>query len=133
MGVHVPEQAEGAPVETGGRLILKFTNFWTLETEPGWSLLFLHPLNRPDLPFRTLSGLVDTDRFGDGYANFPAVPDPGCQGTIPRGTRVAQAIPVKRQAVLTREAMDPGRIARNRAVQESLQGGAGGYRKTFRR
>ena len=39
--------------------------------EMGWSILFTHPLNRDDLPFRTLSGIVDCDRFGAGLVHFP--------------------------------------------------------------
>ena len=64
IGVHVPEQTKGSPLETD-HLILKFINFWTLATEPGWSLLFHHPVGYPDLPFQTLSGVVDTDLFAE--------------------------------------------------------------------
>ncbi len=44
-----------------------------IELEPGWSLFATHPVNRDDLPFRLISGLVDADRFHDGGINFPAV------------------------------------------------------------
>ena len=39
IGVHVPEQAEGSPY-VAQQLVLKFMNFWTLETPPGWSMPF---------------------------------------------------------------------------------------------
>jgi len=55
IGLHVPEQAAGTPLPVAG-FIIKFTNFWTLEAPEGWSILFTHPLNREDLPFRTLAG-----------------------------------------------------------------------------
>ncbi len=32
---------------------------WYYETPPGYSLLFTHPLNRPELPFYIPSGIVD--------------------------------------------------------------------------
>lgn len=35
IGVHVPEQAAGAPFALDGGLIVKFTNFWSLTVEAG--------------------------------------------------------------------------------------------------
>lgn len=134
IGLHVPEQAEGAPFDTGGRLILKFVNHWTLETTAGASLLFTHPLNRDDLPFRTLSGVVDCDRFADGYVHFPAMLDAGFEGTIPRSTPVAQVIELGgRGGELIVEDMTPAKIAANRAVQTTLGAEPGAYRTRFRR
>src|SRR5215472_2332366 len=45
---------------------------WDFETPPGYSLLCTHPINRTDLPFRTVTGLVDCDTFYDTPLNFPA-------------------------------------------------------------
>jgi hypothetical protein len=42
-------------------------------------------VNRDDLPFRLISGLVDADRFHDGGINF---------GVLPKGTRAAQCLAV---------------------------------------
>lgn len=134
VGVHVAEQATGAPFEDPGRLILKFTNFWTFEAPEGVSLLFTHPLNRPELPFRTLSGVVDSDLFRDGYVHFPALLQDGFEGTIPRGTPVAQIIALPgRQLSLATSAMDEEEIARNRATQRALAQETGTYRKLYRR
>lgn len=132
VGVHAPEQASGAPYDSAGRLVLKFINFWTLEAEEGWSLLFLHPMNRADLPFTTLSGVVDCDRFRDGYVHFPALLDPGFEGVIARGTPVAQVVPVRRDMALELDTMSTEEVARNLDVQEALQSEAGVYRKRFR-
>ncbi|MCK2125041.1 hypothetical protein, partial [Pseudomonas sp. PNPG3] len=72
---------------SNGRSALKFNSFWTIELEPGWSLFATHPVNRDDLPFRLLSGLVDADRFHDGGINFPAVwIRPDFSGVLKRGT-----------------------------------------------
>jgi hypothetical protein len=133
IGMHVPEQARGAPFEPEG-LFIKFTNFWTLETPPGWQILFTHPLNRFDLPFQSLTGLVDTDRFGHGYVHFPARwLDHGWEGTLPRGTPVIQAIPVPRGSVeMGVCAMTPEDIAATESIQQSLHGEKGVYRKRFR-
>ena len=134
IGVHVPEQAEGAPFDLAENAVIKFTNFWTLEAPEGWSILFTHPLNREDLPFRTLAGMVDCDAFGDGYVHFPAIwTDDGFRGVLPAGTPVAQAIPVPRAMPrLATATLDAEQQARGRAVQEALQTERGVYRKTFR-
>jgi hypothetical protein len=45
-----------------------------------------------------LTGLVDTDLYKDNFINFPARwRDPKFQGILPRGTPVAQCLPVKRE------------------------------------
>lgn len=99
VGLHVPEQAEGAPFATD-HLILRFTNFWRLETEPGWSLLVLHPVGHPDLPFRTQTGVVDHALLQKDYVHFPAHLSPDTDVTIPKGTPIAQLVPVRAEVTL---------------------------------
>ena len=77
---------------------IKFHNLWTIEAPEGYSLLFTHPLNRFDLPFTTLTGLVDSDQYHDNWIHFPAHwHDKNFSGVLPRGTPVAQCVPVKRE------------------------------------
>ncbi len=132
VALHAPEQAQGAPLVADS--VLKFMNFWTLEAPPGWSLLFLHPMNRPDLPFHTLSGLVDCDLFRDGYVHFPALwRDAGFTGVLPAGTPVAQVIAVPRNGGgLEIAEMTPDQIQANTDVQAALGATRGVYRKRFR-
>lgn len=134
LGLHVPEQATGAPFRLDGQVAVKFTNYWTLEVPEGWQILVMHPLNRVDLPFQTLSGVVSAARFGLGYVHFPALwTDPGFTGTLPRGTPVAQVIALPLvPATLEVRAMDGDEIAASRAIQEALQIAPGAYRKDFR-
>ena len=135
-GVHLPEQAAGAPFRLPpGQFVVKFKNFWTDEVPDGWSVLFTHPLNREVLPFRTLAGQVDCDRWRDGMVHFPALwTDPGFEGVLPAGTPVAQAIPVRRETLeLVVEEMDAERLAAHREVEEALAGDPGVYRKDYRR
>ena len=73
LSFHVAAQFPGAPFASDGQAAIKFNSFWTIELEPGWSLFATHPVNRDDLPFRLISGLVDADRFHDGGINFPAI------------------------------------------------------------
>ena len=76
--------------------VYKWINSFILKTPKGYSTLFVHPLNRIDLPFQTLSGLVDTDVF-PLEVNFPFLIKKDFVGIIPAGTPIAQAIPVKRE------------------------------------
>ena len=127
VGVHVPEQAAGAPF-ADGRPILKFTGFWTLEADG--PLLFTHPLNREDLPFRTLSGVVD--RWPDGHVHLPAVLDPSFEGTIARGTPVAQVVELGGAAGssgLEVGVQDATAIARARDLSARLEAERGLYRR----
>lgn len=73
----------------------KWISQWHVKTPPGYSTLFVHPLNRTDLPFMSFTGLVDTDTH-PLIVNFPFFIRAGFKGVIPKGTPMIQAIPVKR-------------------------------------
>ncbi|WP_193178121.1 hypothetical protein [Oricola nitratireducens] len=134
IGVHVPEQAAGVPGIEPGRFAVKFNNFWTIELPEGWSMLFSHPANWLDLPFRTLTGLVDADRWRDGMVHFPALwTDIDFSGTLAAGTPVAQGWPVPREALdLDFAPMDDEALSRHTALQDGLQDEPGLYRKSYR-
>jgi len=129
---HAAAQVSGAPF--GEDNLIKFVGFWTVELPAGWSLLATHPLNRDDLPFRTLTGLVDSDRFHQVGLLFPARwLDPGTPCVLPRGTPVAQCIPVLREET----ELEFGIIEGARAEAFELEGAAilaepGVYRKQYR-
>lgn len=100
LSFHAPAQTVGAPFHTPHQIIVKFNSFWTVELPEGWSLFTMGPVNRTDLPFRTLSGLVDADRYHDVNILFPAVwNEPDFEGLLPEGTPIAQCFPVKREAI----------------------------------
>ena len=134
LSFHVPAQVSGTPFHHADRAVVKFNSFWTIELEEGWSLFATHPVNREDLPFRTLTGLVDADRFTDVGILFPAVwTDPGFEGVLPRGTPVCQCFPVPRAPLdLTYAPFDAARQDRYADTAAALLGGPGHYRKTFR-
>lgn len=71
---------------------------WIPELPKGWSMLYVHPLNRFDLPFQFLSGFVDSDSFTQSreYSNMPFYIKSNFTGIIPKGTPMVQMIPVKR-------------------------------------
>jgi hypothetical protein len=131
---HAPAQVTGTPFHDADTVIVKFHSFWTVELEPGWSLFATHPVNRHDLPFRLLSGLVDADRFNDIGILFPAVwTDPDFNGVLARGTPIAQCLPVPRSALsLNFAAFTPEEAARYRKTGAAVLGEPGVYRKRFR-
>lgn len=66
------------------------------KTPPGYSCLVTHPLNRFDLPFLTLSGVVDTDS-GMQQGLIPFFIKDNFRGIIEAGTPIAQIVPFKRE------------------------------------
>lgn len=135
VGVHVPEQAAGMPGAGPTTFVVKFTNFWTVTLPEGWSMLFTHPLNRLDLPFRTLSGMVSADQWTAGFVHFPAIwTDHGFEGVIDAGTPVAQAFPVPRESLdIGFGVMNETELGAHLDVQAKLQDIEGVYRKGYRR
>lgn len=94
VSTHSPHQAAGNPFEP--RPMMKFHNPWTIRTPPGWSCLFVAPLNRPDGVIEVLSGVVDTDVYL-APVNFPfvAIAGDGVH-TLRKGTPLVQVIPFTR-------------------------------------
>lgn len=74
---------------------LVWSSQWGWKTPRGYSTIICHPFNRQDLPFFTLSGIIDSDKFA-GNGNLPFFIKKDFQGVIPAGTPFAQIIPVKR-------------------------------------
>lgn len=73
----------------------KWINKFLWQTPKGYSTLFVHPLNRTDLPFQSISAVVDTDDFPLSV-QFPFFIKKDFNGLIPAGTPIIQAIPFKR-------------------------------------
>jgi hypothetical protein len=95
---HSIDQIPGIPVPDGfNSQPHKWINNWYIKTPKGYSTLFIHPLNRTDLPFHSLSAIVDTDRH-DLIINFPFFLKEGFNGVIEQGTPMIQAIPFKRDS-----------------------------------
>lgn len=70
----------------------------TANTIPiGCSLIITHPLNRYDLPFTTLSGVVDGGLIMSPEGNIPFFLKTDFEGIIPQGTPIAQLIPFRQE------------------------------------
>ncbi len=133
LGLHLGAQAEGSPFADPGRVFVKFTNFWTMEAPAGFSVLVTHPAGRPDLPFETLTGLVDCDRFAHGLVHFPARwRDPGFAGVLPAGTPVAQINLVPRGVEAEFATLEGPAAAAFEETLATVSDQPGGYRKRYR-
>lgn len=94
---HSTNQFEGVPIpEVYARMIGKWHSSWEIRTPPGYSLLFTHPLNRFELPFQTLTGIVDCDKYVIPV-QFPFYLKKDFEGIIEAGTPLVQLIPIKRE------------------------------------
>jgi hypothetical protein len=72
---------------------------WIPKLPDGYSMLITHPHNRLDLPFTTLSGIVDADKFHHvEFGQLPFYVNKDFEGIIPMGTPMFQIIPVKRDS-----------------------------------
>jgi hypothetical protein len=131
---HDNSQVTGSPFFEVDQVLVKFNGFWAIELPPGYSLLVTHPINRPDLPFVTLTGLVDADRYRDNFINFPAHwRDPNFQGVLPKGTPLAQCLPIKREEWAPRfEVISGEGAARINEVKWLLANQTDVYRRRFR-
>ena len=69
---------------------------WAVELPEGYSALYTHPLNRFELPFLTMSGVVDNDKV-HLPGTMPFFWLKGARGVLPAGTPYAQIIPFKRE------------------------------------
>lgn len=135
LSFHVPEQLAGSPLKQGDQVAVKFNSFWTVELPEGYSLFATHPVNRFDLPFRLLTGLVDADQYHEVGILFPGLwVDRDFEGTLPAGTPVAQCFPVAREALdLDIEAMHAEQTRTYNALSQRILAGYGVYRKEYRR
>jgi hypothetical protein len=71
---------------------------WIAKLPRGYSMLYTHPLNRNDLPFHTLSAVVDCDEYYfTMFGNYPFYVKNNFSGIIPAGTPMFQMIPIKRE------------------------------------
>jgi hypothetical protein len=98
---HHRGQVEGSPINKKNLQfpIQKLLNPWTIKTPPGYSCLFVPPLNNEDDRFSIIPAIVNTDTFSLPI-NFPFIMNgdkyPVLDTTLKRGTPYVQIIPFKR-------------------------------------
>jgi hypothetical protein len=93
---HALEQWAGLPCPDGyAPFVYKWHNQMSINVDKGYSLLFTTPLNRFDLPFINVSGIVDVDYY-ENTVHFPFFIKKGFTGIIESGTPISHIIPIKR-------------------------------------
>jgi hypothetical protein len=98
VGVRPAALGATIPIPAGHRKDhMVWSTKWGWKTPRGWSTIVTHPFNRQDLPFRTMSAIIDSDKF---YANgnIPFHIREDFRGVIPAGTPYVQIVPFKRAA-----------------------------------
>ena len=99
--IHNPQQLP-ENYQEGKKPIGKFANKWIIKTPPGYSCLFVHPMNTPKTDFEIISGVIDTDTFEDAiqfpyYFRRHSNNKEKVQVHLKLGTPMVQVIPFKRE------------------------------------
>ncbi|MBP2234855.1 hypothetical protein J2Z31_001347 [Sinorhizobium kostiense] len=130
---HGAHQVAGNPREPSPPC--KFHNYWSIRTPPGWSCLFLPPLNRPGQPFECVAGIVDTDTYA-AHIHFPFFATaPDGLYVVEKGTPLVQVIPFRRMdAAVTAEIRAENRkeAAERETIYRNTLAGEGWYRTLAR-
>jgi len=94
---HSLDQWRGLPCPEGySPFVYKWHNQFNIKLPKDYSLLFLSPINRFDLPFLSITGIVDCDTY-TGTVHFPFFIKNSFTGIIEKGTPIVQIIPIKRE------------------------------------
>ena len=97
-GFHAKTQLPKEWHKTTGENAGKFHNKWLIKTPPGYSCLFVHPMNRLEERWKIIEGIVDTDTYINAI-NFPFVlKKRDKQFLIKKGDPMVQVIPFKRES-----------------------------------
>jgi hypothetical protein len=83
--------------EYNTRPVFKNVHGWTIKTPKGWSSYITHPIGYPNLPFRSISAIVDTDLLRTEI-NTPFTFKKNWTGTLEKGTPMFQIIPFERNS-----------------------------------
>jgi hypothetical protein len=97
-GFHSQTQLPDEWKKTSGENAGKFINKWLIKTQPGYSCLFVKPMNRIETRFEIIAGVVDTDTYINTI-NFPFILNKRDeQFLIKKGEPMVQVIPFKRES-----------------------------------
>ena len=90
----LPEEWKKLAGENAG----KFVNKWLIKTPPGYSCMFIKPMNRIETRFDIIPGVVDTDVYIN-VINFPFILNKrDKQFIIKKGEPMVQVVPFKRES-----------------------------------
>ena len=96
VSTHSKDEHPGFPIpEEYNKTIFTWIGQYIVKTPNGISCIFLHPINRNELPFKVITGIVDTDKYF-APVDTPFIIDKSFEGILEKGTPVCQIIPFKR-------------------------------------
>lgn len=106
--------------------------YWGIQMPHGYSAMITHPVNRYDLPFTTVSGIVDFDVYPlPGNVSFHIKDN--FKGVIEAGTPIMSIIPIKREDWRSEINNDPDFFQRKLALTlEKEEVNMGHYKKGYR-
>lgn len=85
-------------------ILFDWKRYWIPKTPNGYSCMYTHPAYHYDLPFFTISGIIDSDVYNLVGLNSPSFfIKNNFSGLIPKGTPMYQIIPFKRENWKKRE------------------------------
>lgn len=93
---------------------------YCIKTPKDHSLLITHPFNRFDLPFITLTGIVDAGK-AIGPGNIPFFMKKDFEGVIERGTPIMQVLPFKKEnwtSECSDEALKEGLVNKQKSINK---------------
>jgi hypothetical protein len=125
---HSPSQLEGYPHDKNYHKVpIKINTLWGIKTEPGYSVWITTPILRPDLPFKIIDAVVDTDSITTIFAYSFFIKN-NFKGVIKSGTPFIQVIPFKRED-FQKNIREKDYEELNKSRNSTLGFFTGGYRK----
>jgi hypothetical protein len=124
---HTPPQYAGAPFQNN--VVLKFKNPWVIRTPAEYCTLITGPVNRFNLPFVPLSGIVETATYyREVHLPMVSTMRPGGRFLLKRGEPLAQVIPIRHEQWTSQAAaLD---VKRRDEVETAFQHDPHRYRET---
>lgn len=96
VGEHIKDQVKNMPAPYKDYEVFKWFFHFRIKTPKNYSCIFTHPKFLYDVPFTTIDGVVDTDKYHSNI-NFPFFLDNNFNGKISKGTPICQIFPFKRE------------------------------------
>jgi hypothetical protein len=110
--------------------VLRIHPTWMVQTDEGYSTIFMNPMHQESTPLNAVEAIIDTDKFwSDGHLSF--LVKKNFKGIIKQGTPMIQVLPFKREEweMEIDKTFDSGKTEEQRArVRSTFQNG---YRLKF--
>ena len=95
IGTHYPQQYAGSPF--AAYTVVKFENPWIIVTPPEFVCLVTGPVNRFELPFQPLAGIIETGSYyKEVQLPMACLMQPGQTYEVHAGDPMIQVIPLRR-------------------------------------